>query len=166
MTEVDIPKLDATDTNKLSLREGGITVFVGANGSGKTRLVALLDERIEVTGRPSHRISAHRALVIPEELQVISEGLARHQFTYAASGRTFEANWQTKIAGRWGNEPATWLSNDFDRALLLLFAVENRLANQFLSDARVGNIQEPPESPLKRLRDVWNEIMPPPALTD
>jgi hypothetical protein len=44
--------------------------------------------------------------------------------------------------------------------LLLLFAVENRVANEFLSDARSRNKQDPPDSPLKKLKEFWKELLP------
>ena len=89
MAEIEIPTIGGGGY-KLNLEVGSVTVFVGANGSGKTRLAALLDERLEYAGSKSHRLGAHRALILPEVIQLVGEQLARQQFTYGPSGQIFQ----------------------------------------------------------------------------
>lgn len=56
------------------LEPGSSTFFVGANGSGKTRLAAQAESQL---GKRAHRISAHRALSLNPTVAKISEQKAR-----------------------------------------------------------------------------------------
>ena len=85
-------------------------VLIGANGSGKTRLGIWIEEQnhhlITV-----HRISAQKALSIPDYAPLMNAGQAEKHLMF---GRTDQhAQYQNKRNARWGNEPATFLLSDF-----------------------------------------------------
>jgi len=54
----------------LKLSAGETTIFVGANGSGKTRLASWLEEN---AGGDAHRVSAHRALTLNPSVPKVSQ---------------------------------------------------------------------------------------------
>ena len=58
----------------ITLTSGTSTHFVGANGSGKTRLAVYIENKLLDR---AHRISAHRALTLNPTVAKISEGKAR-----------------------------------------------------------------------------------------
>jgi hypothetical protein len=58
----------------LELIAGKTTIFVGANGSGKTRLASWLEEQ---GGVDAHRISAHRALTLNPGVIKVSESQSK-----------------------------------------------------------------------------------------
>ncbi|MEY1272793.1 hypothetical protein [Proteus mirabilis] len=51
---------------KIVIEAGSSIIFVGANGSGKTRLSIIIENDLELK---AHRISAHRALSLNPEVK-------------------------------------------------------------------------------------------------
>jgi hypothetical protein len=95
-------------------------VLVGANGSGKTRFGTKIEElnqnRITV-----HRISAQKALNIPDYATVKNLDQAEKELIFGRSDSTYASN-AYKKQFRWGNLPETFLLNDYEKLLSLLFA--------------------------------------------
>jgi len=58
------------DVMTINISPGDSVIFVGANGTGKTRLATLIENSQELK---AHRISAHRALSLNPEVAKISE---------------------------------------------------------------------------------------------
>lgn len=50
--EISIPNIDSAET-KITFELGDSTIFVGANGSGKTRLAVFIEKAL---GEKAHRI--------------------------------------------------------------------------------------------------------------
>jgi ABC-type cobalamin/Fe3+-siderophores transport system ATPase subunit len=138
----------------VSLEAGETTIFVGANGSGKTRLAATLER---VAGIGAHRISAHRALTLNPNIPKISQEDSRQVLRTGYNGQRLQEN---QIAGvrdgnRWGSKSATHLLNDFDALLQWLFAEQNNIALETHNKAHEGKRNE-----LKRLKTVWERVLP------
>ena len=113
-----IPGLDGD----ISIEPGSSVVFVGANGSGKTRLAVYIESKLDLN---AHRISAHRALTLNPRIAKINEqdALSGLRTGYPNEEATVEA----RVGRRWDNEEATFLLNDFDFLVQALFADQANL---------------------------------------
>ena len=86
-------------------------VIIGANGAGKTRLGAWIESNMQ-NNLAVHRISAQRALNIPEFAQIKNLEQAEKMLFYGLENQ--EGSVAHKRAHRWGYNPETHLLNDYD----------------------------------------------------
>ncbi len=142
------------DTKTLSLNSGETIFFVGANGSGKTRLATKIEELL---GERSHRISAHRALDLNLGIPKISREKAENSLFY---GHPNYQNAEERTTGRWGQKGATHLLNDFDKLLQVLFSEQNDTALETHKKARNGSLGDASETRFEVLQDVWERLLP------
>src|SRR5436309_15111026 len=98
-------------------------VIVGANGSGKSRMGAWIEQS---AGAKAHRLTAQRALSIPANVQPRAYEQAESTLLYGHydPGQKPEQRAASKFGNRWGDEPATHMLGDFEHVLALLFADE------------------------------------------
>jgi ATPase subunit of ABC transporter with duplicated ATPase domains len=88
---------------KVTIDDARAVVIVGANGTGKTRMGAYIEN---ATLGKTHRIGAQRALVIPSHVPPRAYDQAQSQLHYG----NYEPNWKPeqraaqKIGSRWGGE--------------------------------------------------------------
>jgi ATPase subunit of ABC transporter with duplicated ATPase domains len=68
-------------TKGLTLSSGSSAVFVGANGSGKSRLGSYLELKTQHTDK-THRVGAQRALQIPSHIPMADPTKAQHALRY------------------------------------------------------------------------------------
>lgn len=146
---------------------GNPIVLLGANGSGKTRFSI----EIENINDPSfrdwsaqenimiHRISAQKSLSIQEKVTILdSESSRKNLF----KGDTYQ--YSSKLSSRFGNNPATGLLDDFNKALSLLFAEEiNELQREHKKNKKsIENSEELQVSTtiVEKATKIWNEILP------
>lgn len=161
--EILLPPQNEGEQN-ITLTCPGNIVLVGANGSGKSRLGAWIEQNTpEET--IVHRISAQRALNIPKYATVktlqqsINELLFGHQDNQYAT----KAN---KFGHRWANKLTTLLQNDYDKMLSALFAKAARRDHDYVTASRTAleNGQENPllipDSAIDILLKLWADIMP------
>jgi hypothetical protein len=133
-------------------------VFVGANGSGKTRMGVKLEEltQNQIT---VHRISAQKALNIPDYAVIKNVEQAEKELLFGRSDQ--HANNGQKVNSRWGKKPATFLLNDYDKLLSLLFAKSTERDRDYTIDAKQTQAyKEVPKSPIDHIIELWNSIMP------
>src|SRR5207237_4654776 len=106
-----------SEPHEFTVEPGTSLYFVGANGGGKTRLAAQIEERL---GENAHRISAHRALALNPEVAKVSERIALRglRFGLAAEGGQLAH----RPGSRWGGKAAVSLLNDYDHLVQALFA--------------------------------------------
>lgn len=148
----DTPPVDA-------VAHEGTVVIVGANGTGKSRLGALLEERSAFstpTGWDFHvrRISAQRLLNLPGTAERKTQ--ARAQMLLA---RGYEhGNRNTRVAG----DPITGQMNDFGYLAEALFAERDAQALAFMNTS--ANEQNPLVRPKKTILDqlvrAWQNVFP------
>jgi ATPase subunit of ABC transporter with duplicated ATPase domains len=100
-----------------SVEPGTSIIFVGANGGGKTRLAVHIEKVLALT---SHRISAHRALILNPSVPKISEKSALRGLRIGNFDERNEISHRTEW--RWRGKEATFLLNDFDFLIQALFA--------------------------------------------
>lgn len=142
--------------HSFSVSPGSSLIFVGGNGSGKTRLAV----HIEKTNLENvHRISAHRSLSLNPAAPKISERLARNglKFGMAVEGATVH----NKSGFRWGNEKwETHLLIDFDFVVQGLFAEQSNTALTTHNAVHAGMNDAPKKTKFQTLTAIWQRLLP------
>ena len=131
-------------------------VIVGANGSGKSRLGAWIEEH-PVGRRHVHRISAQRALTFHDNITQRPIEIAQKLLLFGNETHT-----NNRLAYRWGNKPTGHLLSDYDALLSLLYARERKRDADVVREVRSGKLHSNntiPESELDILKRIWNEVM-------
>lgn len=145
----------------LKLQAGETSIFVGANGSGKTRLASWLEE---TAGIHAHRISAHRALTLNPGVVKVSEAQSRFHLLsgldVADADRYKPGLLNYRKEQRWRSNSLTHLLNDFDALLQYLFADQNNIAVTDLTRRYDGDPTEPPLTKFKQLTTMWERVLP------
>lgn len=130
-------------------------LFVGANGSGKTRLGTWIE--IESPQKESvHRISAQKSLSMPDSTTPVSIEIAEKSLLFG------NPNWgyQNKIS-KWGNKPATTLLSDYEKLMVYLFSDETEENAKFKIACKANTVRiEPPITKIDRVKDIWEKILP------
>ncbi len=149
-----IPESNCWPLNWIKIDTNGIVVIVGGNGTGKTRYGAKLDIRV---ARRAHRISAHRALQMPEYCQPISFKQATSEILY---GR-IDSEVRHKAVHRWKSKPNTLLIKDYDVLMKYLFSEDWK--ESFTYKKRSEECREkisPPITKLDSVKRIWESILP------
>ncbi len=154
---IELPnRLGTNETETLSTKNN--IVLIGANGAGKSRFGVWIEQRMQ-NHITVHRISAQKALNIPEYAplqnleQAEKELLLGTSQSYASIGR--------KVHDRWGNSPATFLLNDYDKLLSLLFAKNTERDKKHTIQTKESQLYiEVPDSPIDQIIKIWSDIMP------
>ena len=138
------------------LKSGESLFFVGANGSGKSRLAVTIESNLADKG---HRISAHRVLSMNTNVPKIKGELARNALRYGEASE--HAQPSSKWHYRWqANENTTPLLNDFDALLQTLFAEQSTTAFQSHTRLRKGPQDKAEATLLERIQAIWEQIIP------
>ncbi|CRI63647.1 conserved hypothetical protein [Thiocapsa sp. KS1] len=130
-------------------------LFIGANGSGKTRLGAWLEmkspERAKVL-----RISAQKSLSMPDTTTPISIELAERNLLFGSP--TENTN---KSFHRWQNKPATAFLNDYEKLMVYLFSDETEENAKYKVAQRSATSKiEPSLTKLDRVKQAWERVLP------
>ncbi|WP_137175503.1 DUF4435 domain-containing protein [Massilia sp. HP4] len=130
-------------------------LFVGANGSGKTRLGTWLE-----ISSPDHnrvfRISAQKSLAMPDTTTPMAIDLAERNLIFG--NPTDVVN---KRHYRWQNKPATAFLNDYDKLMVFLFSDETEENAKFKILSRESNVKvDPPLTKLDKVKQVWERVLP------
>ena len=138
------------------LKRGESLFFVGANGSGKSRLAVTIESNLADKG---HRISAHRALSMNTNVPKIKGDLARNALKYGYASE--DAKPAHKWLNRWHpNEAGTSLLNDFDALLQTLFAEQSNTTFKSHTSLRKGPQEKAEATLLERIQAIWEQIIP------
>ena len=151
-----------------TFESGKPIVLLGANGAGKTRFSIKVEELNDPTFKnwnaqesiPIHRISAQKSLSIQESIFILDNESSKRSLFWGDASQ-----YATKSGNRFGSNPATFLLDDFNKALSLLFSEENKelqLAHQQDMQAIKENMlrPEPPTTIVERATEIWNELLP------
>lgn len=133
-------------------------IFVGANGSGKSRLGEWIERH--QTAREVHRISAQRALTFSDNITQKAILAAERELYYGHETYTQSSQ---KWGQRWGGKPTSHLLNDYNAVLSLLYAKERKRDSEVVKDIRDGtthSVATIPESGLDVLKRIWRAIFP------
>lgn len=144
-----------------NLEVNGNIVIVGANGSGKSRMGVWIDQK-NSEDLFVYRISAHRALQIPNTVPLKNLSTAEDDFLYGRQmnpGSSEVIKFQTK----YGGQPAIHLQNDFQNVLSTLFAKAARRNEDYIDSCKTNKsqLQLPiPSSVIDDLLGIWNNLLP------
>lgn len=137
------------------IESGESIIFVGANGSGKSRLAIEIEKTI---GGDAHRISAHRALNLNPNVSKISEENALRILRFGTNVEN--AHVGHRRGSRWGSKENTFLLNDFDSVIQALFANQANVSLESHRILRGGLDKEAPQTKFEMLIDIWSSILP------
>lgn len=150
---INLPVCDRQQPEVLKICQGKSYVFVGANGSGKTRLGVFIEQKIPDN---VHRIAAHRSLVLNPMIQAIKSDLAQRRFLYGSDS----GSKNNKFSHRWRNNPAIILLDDFSHVLTALYSEENKLAIEHRQEHLKNPQAIVPVTKFDILKDVWRDLLP------
>ena len=141
--------------HEFNICAGSSVIFVGANGSGKTRLAVQIEQsNLENV----HRISAHRSLALNPAAPKISARLARKGLKYGHAHEEYSA--EHKSSGRWASKMATHLLADFDFLVQGLFAEQSNTALITHNAAHAGDNAAPQKTKFQSLISIWQRLLP------
>lgn len=140
---------------EIALNAGSSLMFVGANGSGKTRLAASIERK---AGETAHRIAAHRALNLNPKVAKVSESQALRSLRYGGADDNLDI--RHREGRRWGQKSATYLLNDFDYLLQALFAEQTNTALETHKNSRKGRHEEAKLTKFEKLQEIWETLLP------
>jgi ABC-type dipeptide/oligopeptide/nickel transport system ATPase component len=133
-------------------------VIVGANGSGKTRFGTDIENRYN---QQTHRISAQKSLSMPNEVSPKSKLRAESEFLYGYFDEHNPSNLiRYKHSSRWGQNPNTYLLNDFDKLMVLLHTEEYEESIKFKESYNPGQADQKPITKLDRVQRIWEYVLP------
>ena len=142
----------------ISIESGASVVFIGANGAGKTRLGVHLERRFANGAVETHRIAAHRSLLLNPNVVPPNLEIAQNRLWF---GRDDDQRRHKEIS-RWNQKPETVLLNDFDHVLSALYAENNDVSVAFRAQAVAdpGNPLTPPVAKIDKLKEIWERVLP------
>jgi Protein of unknown function (DUF4435)/AAA domain, putative AbiEii toxin, Type IV TA system len=148
---ITLPRRDEANQTITTSRN---LLFVGANGSGKTRLGAWLDVNSPDQVRV-FRITAQKSLAMPDTTTPMSIDMAEQDlvFGYTAAGSNKTYRWQQK--------PATFSLDDFSKLMVFLFSDETEENAKFkVAQRQSVSKLEPPLTRMDKLKQTWERVLP------
>jgi ABC-type lipoprotein export system ATPase subunit len=152
-----LPNPDGSGT-KLEVEHNGSAVIVGANGAGKSRLGAWIERNTNTD--IVHRISAQRALDVPEYATVKSLEQSLNDLLWGNENSQY-ASQQYKWSHKWGNRPETFMQQDYGKVLSTLFATTADRDRKHSDETKARKEYIPVEdAPIDVLIKLWDEVLP------
>lgn len=139
--------------HNISLVPGETLFFIGANGSGKTRLAVNIETTLK---EQCHRISAHRALSLDLSIPKISRKNAENTLFFGHENHGIN----NRNGLKWNSKAETHLLNDYNALLQVLFAEQNDTALETHNKARSGDKSTPKATRFEILKRIWEELLP------
>lgn len=131
-------------------------LFVGANGSGKTRLGTWI-EMNSPQKEKVHRISAQKSLTMPDTTTSMSIDRAEKDLLFG----TADGGWSHKQGHRWSSKPAIAFLNDYQKLMVYLFSDRTEESSKYLSAMKATTERiEPPVTKLDMVKATWEKILP------
>lgn len=131
-------------------------LFVGANGSGKTRLGTWIEMQSPQKEKV-HRISAQKSLTMPDTTTPMSIDRAEKDLLFGNA----DGQWLHKQDHRWQSKPAISLLNDYQKLMVYLFSDHTEESAKYLSASKASTIRiEPPVTKLDLVKKAWEEVLP------
>lgn len=147
--------LPKADGNNAEIETTQSLLFIGANGSGKTRLGTWVE--INSPQKDSvHRISAQKSLALPDSTTPQAIEHAEKDLLFGNPNWTHQHK-----ANKWSNKPATTFLNDYQKLMVYLFSDETEENAKFKrackdSDDRI----DPPVTKIDRVKELWERVLP------
>jgi len=159
--EIKFPRRNGEGTEE-SLELKSNIVIVGANGSGKSRMGVWIDQE-NSEDNSIYRISAHRALQIPNNVPSKNLSTAKDDFLYGRQINQGSNADAIKFQTKYGGQPAIHLQNDFQNVLSMLFAKAAKRNEDYINSCRDNKSEQQlpiPNSVSEDLLDIWNNLLP------
>ncbi|MDO8051141.1 AAA family ATPase [Janthinobacterium sp. SUN211] len=144
-----------SDNKSITVEFGTTAYFIGANGGGKTRLAAQIEDQL---GAMCHRISAHRALNMNPAVAKISEGAALNGLRFGAP--SLDSGLPYRLGARWAQRSATNLLNDYDYLIQVLFAEQSNTALKSHKNLSAKNGVPAQKTNFEKLVEIWDKLLP------
>lgn len=157
-----LPNVSSGSNPTVDVLHRGQVVIVGANGSGKSRLGAWLENPQSLKSnrgmagaqpRQAYRLGAQRVLALPDQAQRMDATRATEQLVRGSEGPGGEIS---RIQG----DPVVGQNNDFALLINTLFAERAKLDREYRErgTATGGKPGAPKEDTLQRLKALWERI--------
>jgi hypothetical protein len=151
----------------------GSVVIIGANGAGKSKFGAWIEEH-QLNQAKVHRISAQKSLYFPEyvPLKGLEEAEKELLFGTSKSSLLDKANFYiTKMIARWSSAESSQSTirdglNDSEQVLTLLFAKKSQRDSQVVKLLKKMEREDKnesvtiPNSPDDILLEIWKDLLP------
>ncbi|NCD06000.1 MAG: DUF4435 domain-containing protein [Spirochaetia bacterium] len=151
MNSLTLPK----NGKNTSIENSQSILFIGANGSGKTRLGAW----IEIDSPQKnlvHRISAQKSLMLPDSITPQSIEQAKKNLLFGSPAWSVNEK-----KSKWNQKPATEMLNDYQKLMVYLFSDETEENAKFKRSCKLSeNRIEPPITKLDQAKELWENILP------
>jgi hypothetical protein len=134
-------------------------IIIGANGSGKSRLGAWIEQN---NLDKVHRISAQRSLTFNKYINLKPYEAAINLLTYGNETPSQNHNYRWEWDGEKYNNITSMLK-DYENALSALIAMQTKQQDKFIKDCKQKELQgekhdKVPEMVLDKLKRIWNTI--------
>lgn len=131
-------------------------LFVGANGSGKTRLGTWIELQSPQKEKV-HRISAQKSLTMPDTTTPMSMDRAEKDLLFGNA----DGQWTHKQGHKWQSKPAISLLNDYQKLMVYLFSDHTEESAKYLSASKASSTRiEPPVTKLDLVKTAWERVLP------
>jgi ABC-type lipoprotein export system ATPase subunit len=155
--------LPDSNGNQTEIESNQSIIFIGANGSGKTRLGVWIDLK-SPQNEKAHRISAQKILTMPDTATPVAINLAESDLLYGSKNMDTSGLLWHKEYRRWGsgNKSAAVSSlNDFEKLMVYLFSEHTEQAAKYLDDSIKSQTKiTPPITKLALVKNTWEKILP------
>ncbi|MBS6524833.1 MAG: AAA family ATPase [Peptoniphilaceae bacterium] len=137
-------------------------IIIGANGSGKSKLGAWIEEKEPET---VHRIGAQRNLNFDSNIPLSNYDDAKNKIIYGTNDEGFLQRHEKGCRWDWGKSTTTKLLDDFDIVLAALIAMYNNEISDFFNNCRLAEnagTSKPATTltVIDKLMDIWDRIFP------
>lgn len=130
-------------------------LFVGANGSGKTRLGTWI-EIDSPQKKLVHRISAQKSLALPDSTTPQSIERAEKDLLFGSPDWSYQHK-----QNKWQKKPATTFLNDYQKLMVYLFSDETEENAKFKRACKESEERvDPPITKIDRVKELWETILP------
>lgn len=139
--------------------ESNAVVIIGANGSGKSKLGAWIEQK---NFGKVHRIGAQRNLNFKEDIPLKNYAQAEELVFWGSQLDAFKPS----KSQRWSRGSYTaHLIDDFENVLAALIALKNNENDNYIAACKTAmregkNIPDVPITSIDKLQNIWNEIFP------
>ncbi|MBO2697216.1 DUF4435 domain-containing protein [Shewanella algae] len=153
-------KLPHSDGSHQEIVTNRSLLFIGANGSGKTRLGTWIEMESLQKNRV-HRISAQKSLTMPDNTTPTSIDRAEKDLLCGYAEATEEQMWDYKQGHKWQSKPAISLLNDYQKLMVYLFSDHTEESAKYLAASKTSSEKvNPPTTKLDLVKQVWEKILP------
>ena len=153
---------DANNQPALHESESNALIIIGANGSGKSKLGAWIEQQ---DMENVHRVGAQRSLNFGDYIQLKSHEQAENLVLYGQETKELSKNRRWILSNNRTRKFTTQLLNDYENVLAALIAMKNNQNDQFVKDCKErekNSFQHnnTPETVVDMLKKVWHNVFP------